>query len=116
MIRTENLTKNFDKTVALNNLSCSIPDGSIYGLVGSNGAGKSTFLRLITGIYRPTSGSIDYDGKAVFDNPEIKSRIAFSSTGVGVPLIIIALLPKSARSNPNRINCVRFSITVCFSL
>ena len=77
MIRTENLTKRFDKTLALNDLSCSIPDGSIYGLVGSNGAGKSTFLRLITGIYRPTSGSIDYDGKAVFDNPEIKSRIAF---------------------------------------
>jgi ABC-2 type transport system ATP-binding protein len=43
MIQAEKLTKTFDKKVALDNLTCRIPDGCVYGLVGSNGAGKSTF-------------------------------------------------------------------------
>ena len=47
MIGTENLTKYFDDFKALESITCNIPDGSIYGMVGSNGAGKSTFLRLI---------------------------------------------------------------------
>ena len=54
MICAENLTLKFEDFTALNNLNCSIPDSRIYGLVGSNGAGKSTFLRLVSGIYRPT--------------------------------------------------------------
>ncbi len=77
MISAKNVTMMFDKTAALNNLSCNISKGSIYGLVGSNGAGKSTFLRLISGIYRPASGEITIEGEKVYDNPSIKSRIAF---------------------------------------
>jgi len=53
MIKVENLTKNFEKYCALNAVTCTINDGCIYGMVGSNGAGKSTFLRLLTGVYRP---------------------------------------------------------------
>ena len=45
MIKTENLTKQFDTTTALDCLSTTIEEGRIYGLVGSNGAGKSTLLR-----------------------------------------------------------------------
>ncbi len=77
MINAKNVTMIFDDFVALNELSCTIPKGSIYGLVGSNGAGKSTFLRLICGIYRPHSGEITVDGEQVFDNPAIKGKIAF---------------------------------------
>ncbi len=77
MIRANNVTMIFDDFTALNNLCCTIPKGSIYGLVGSNGAGKSTFLRLISGIYRPFSGEITIDGKKVYDNPEVKSKVAF---------------------------------------
>ncbi|MBO7254628.1 MAG: ABC transporter ATP-binding protein [Clostridia bacterium] len=77
MISAKNVTMMFDKTAALNNLSCNISKGCIYGLVGSNGAGKSTFLRLISGIYRPASGEITIEGEKVYDNPAIKSRIAF---------------------------------------
>ena len=58
MIQTENLTKRFDTFTAIDKMTCSIPDGCIYGMVGSNGAGKSTFLRLLAGIYKSNGGSI----------------------------------------------------------
>ena len=77
MIKAEHVTKTFEDYTALNNVSCSIPKGCIYGMVGSNGAGKSTFLRLITGVYRPTSGVITIDDAPVYENPEVKEHIAF---------------------------------------
>ncbi len=77
MIQTNNLTKTFDKFTAVDNISCNIPDGCIYGMVGSNGAGKSTFLRLITGVYKPDNGTILFDGEPIYDNPQTKSRISY---------------------------------------
>ncbi len=77
MILAENLTKTFEGYKALNNIHCRIPEGCIYGMVGSNGAGKSTFLRLVTGIYRPDGGSITIDGEPVYENPSIKEKISY---------------------------------------
>ncbi len=77
MIQTENLTKRFDDFTALNNISCTIPKGCIYGMVGSNGAGKSTFLRLITGVYKADEGSILIDDQKVYENPIAKERMAY---------------------------------------
>ena len=77
MITTQNLTKTFDGYKAVNDISCTIPSGCIYGMVGSNGAGKSTFLRLITGVYKPDNGSVLIDDTPIWDNPEPKSRIAY---------------------------------------
>lgn len=77
MICAKNLTMNFGEFAALKNLNCEIPESCIYGLVGSNGAGKSTFLRLISGIYRPNEGEITIDGKPVYENPEIKNQILY---------------------------------------
>ena len=77
MICAKNLTMKFDDFAALKNLNCEIPESCIYGLVGSNGAGKSTFLRLISGIYRPDEGEITIDGQAVYENPEIKGQILY---------------------------------------
>lgn len=77
MIKAENLTKKFEDYKALDDISCTIPEGCIYGMVGSNGAGKSTFLRLITGIYKADEGSITIDGRPVYENPAVKSQIAF---------------------------------------
>ena len=77
MIKIENLSKKYDKEFVLDNLNCTIKDGSIYGLVGSNGAGKSTLLRLITGIFKADSGSILIDGEVVFENEIIKQNIVF---------------------------------------
>lgn len=77
MINTEKLTKTFSEFKALDSITCDIKDGSIYGMVGSNGAGKSTFLRLITGVYKPDSGNIIIDGSPVWENPEVKKHIAY---------------------------------------
>ena len=77
MIKADNLTKTFDDYKALNGISCTIEEGCIYGMVGSNGAGKSTFLRLLTGIYRADMGTITIDGNDVYENTELKSHMAF---------------------------------------
>lgn len=77
MIKVENLTKKFEDFTALSGISCNIADGCIYGMVGSNGAGKSTFLRLVTGIYRPDGGTILVDDMPVYENPDAKKLIAF---------------------------------------
>lgn len=77
MIIAKNLTKRFDDKVALDNISFEIADGSIFGLVGSNGSGKSTLLRLISGVYMADEGEIGIDGINSFNNPVIKSQIAF---------------------------------------
>lgn len=77
MIKVDNLTKRFENFTALSGLNCTIPKGCIYGLVGSNGAGKSTFLRLITGIYKPTEGKITVDDENVWDNPRAKEKFVF---------------------------------------
>ena len=77
MIQADKVTKKFDGYAALDNVSCCIPEGCIYGMVGSNGAGKSTFLRLISGIYKPECGSVKIDGEDVFENPGIKSIIGY---------------------------------------
>lgn len=62
---------------ALDNVSINIPDGCIYGFLGSNGAGKSTLLRMMCGVYRTEQGSVKIDGEDVFDNPSAKSKIFF---------------------------------------
>lgn len=77
MINAINLTKNFGKFKAVDNVTCQIKKGCIYGLVGSNGAGKSTFLRMVTGVYKPDNGTITIDDLPVYDNPEAKKRMAY---------------------------------------
>ncbi len=77
MISVTNLTKKFDDFTALENISCSINDGCIYGMVGSNGAGKSTFLRILSGVYRQDSGKATIDNSTIWDNPDVKKRIAY---------------------------------------
>lgn len=77
MIKIENLSKKYDKNYVIENLNCTIKDGSIYGLVGSNGAGKSTLLRLINGIFLPDSGTILIDDKQVFENETLKQELVF---------------------------------------
>ena len=62
ILRTTDLCKNFKGQKAVNNVSLNIEKNSVYGLLGPNGAGKSTTLKMITGMMRPTSGSIEFDG------------------------------------------------------
>ena len=77
MIKIQNLTKRFQDFTALQNVTCTIGTGCIYGMVGSNGAGKSTFLRTLTGVYQPDGGEVLIDGQPVWDNPAVKRRIAY---------------------------------------
>lgn len=79
MIKTNNITKIFDDTVALKNVSCTIEDGCIYGMVGSNGSGKSTLLRILSGVYKADGGSATIDGEEIYDNPVAKAKIAYVS-------------------------------------
>ncbi len=118
MIQANNLTKRFDDFVALDNITCTIPQGCVYGMVGSNGAGKSTFLRTITGVYRPDHGSVLIDGELIYENPVKKSEIAYVADGLffltGATMNRMADLYKAA--NP-KFDYARFcKMTDMFSL
>jgi len=58
VLRVDHLKKGFGKTEVLHDISLTVSKGEVYGLVGQNGAGKTTLLRLITGLMKPTGGSI----------------------------------------------------------
>ena len=77
MIEVKNVVKEFDGFRALDDMTMTVPKGSVYGLVGPNGAGKSTIIRHLTGIYRQDSGEILVEGVPVFETPEVKNRIAY---------------------------------------
>ena len=77
MLEMKNVTKSFGKFKALDDLTMTVPKGSVYGLVGPNGAGKSTAIRLMTGIYRPDSGSVTMEGLPIYENPVSKLRMGY---------------------------------------
>jgi len=77
MIKIRDVKKSFDGFYALKEVNINVSKGSVYGLVGPNGAGKTTLIKLMTGIFIPDSGEITIDGQPVFENTEIKSRIAY---------------------------------------
>lgn len=79
MIEIKNLTKRFQKVVALDRLSFQIKRGSIFGLVGSNGSGKSTLLRTVSGVFKPDGGCVEINGENVFENINIKNKCYFVS-------------------------------------
>ncbi|MBO4956594.1 MAG: ABC transporter ATP-binding protein [Rickettsiales bacterium] len=68
IVIVNNLTKQFEDNIAINNISFSIKKGDIVGLVGPDGAGKTTLIRLLIGLLKPTSGSIDILGLSPLDD------------------------------------------------
>ena len=79
MIELLDLSKDFDDVKAVNSVSLNVLDGEVFGLVGTNGAGKSTILRIISGVIKPDSGIVLVDKRPVYDNPEVKSDIFYIS-------------------------------------
>lgn len=77
MIQVNNVVKAFDGFRALDGVNMNVNRGDIYGLVGPNGAGKSTLIRHLTGVYRQDAGEIFIDGVPVYENREIKDKIAY---------------------------------------
>lgn len=79
MIEVKNLQKRFDTIQAIDHISASIEEGHVFGLIGTNGAGKSTFLRLLSGVLTPDEGEILIDGESILDRPEVKEKVFFIS-------------------------------------
>jgi len=84
-IKTANLTKAFGETIAVHALNLEIRKGELYGLVGPDGAGKSTAMRLLTAIMDPTSGDAWVSGHSILTEGElIKEKIGYMSQRFGL--------------------------------
>ena len=79
MIKAERVTKRFDDITAVDQVTAEIKEGNVFGLIGTNGAGKSTFLRMASGVLKPDEGSITIDGQPVWENPQVKARFFYIS-------------------------------------
>lgn len=79
MIEAVHVKKNFDKIQAVDDISATIQEGSVFGLIGTNGAGKSTFMRMMCGVLKPDEGKILIDGIPVYENEEAKAKLFYIS-------------------------------------
>ncbi len=79
MIEVKNLSKSFESIKAIDHINAKIEDGHVFGLIGTNGAGKSTFMRMLSGVLKPEEGEILVDGEPVYDNPAVKKKIFYIS-------------------------------------
>ena len=79
MIELIDLEKSFDNIKAVNRVSLNVSDGEVFGLLGTNGAGKSTILRILSGVIKPDEGIVLVDNRPVYDNPEVKKEIFYIS-------------------------------------
>ncbi|HEX8960707.1 MAG TPA: ABC transporter ATP-binding protein, partial [Geobacteraceae bacterium] len=84
-IRADNLTKRFGELIAVDRLSLSVAPGELFGLVGSDGAGKTTTIRMLTGIMDPSAGEARVVGHhTVRDAETIKAEIGYMSQRFGL--------------------------------
>jgi len=84
-IKSVNLTKKFDNLAAVNDLNLEIKEGEIFGLVGPDGAGKTTTMRLLTGILEPTSGEAWVNNRHIINESELlKEDIAYMAQRFGL--------------------------------
>lgn len=79
MIKAEAVNKHFDGLQAVRDLTLHVRKGSIYGLLGSNGAGKSTFLKIIAGVYKPDNGELMIMDQPIYEQPNTKQTVLFIS-------------------------------------
>lgn len=77
MIEVRNVTKSYDHIKAVDNVSVTVRENTVFGLIGTNGAGKSTMLRMIAGVLKPEQGEITIDELPVFDHMEAKKKVYF---------------------------------------
>lgn len=77
MLEVKNVYKSYNKNEVLKDISLTVMPGEIHGIIGENSAGKTTLIKCVTGIYRTDEGEVLYDGKPVYDNPEVKEKIGY---------------------------------------
>lgn len=88
ILQTEKLTIKFGGIVAVNQVSLSIESGKIFGLIGPNGAGKTTIFNLLTGIYKPTEGTVSFKGQDITHlKPHQVSALGISRTFQNIRLL-----------------------------
>lgn len=78
MLECNSITKSYMKTTAVDQISINLTPGKIYALLGSNGSGKSTFMKMISGLIKPTSGTITLNGMPI--GVETKKHVAYMPT------------------------------------
>lgn len=84
-IYTRDLTKIFDSLIAVDHITMEVKKGELFGLVGPDGAGKTTVMRLLAGILKPTSGNAWVSGYSIVTQPErLKTKIAYMSQRFGL--------------------------------
>ena len=84
-IEIRGLTRRFGDVTAVDGLTLDVPRGKLFGLVGPDGAGKTTTLRMLAGVLRPTAGDALVDGDSIARDPEaVKHRIAYMSQRFGL--------------------------------
>ena len=81
LLKFNNISKLFPGVVALDDVSMEFKKGEVHALCGENGAGKSTLIKILTGAYTPTSGTIEYDGK-VYTSMNTKEAIAIGISAI----------------------------------
>ena len=69
LVKIDRVSKQFDETLAVDNVSLNIHKGEIFALLGGSGSGKSTLLRMLAGFERPTEGRLFLDGVDITDMP-----------------------------------------------
>ncbi len=77
MIKADKLSKGYNGDAVLKSVSAELDSGTVYGLIGSNAAGKTTLIKCLAGIYRPDTGEITLDGNLIYDNADTMKRIAY---------------------------------------
>ncbi|MCD8037475.1 MAG: ABC transporter ATP-binding protein [Lachnospiraceae bacterium] len=79
MITAKHISKKFDGIAAVKDISVTIKNREVFGLIGTNGAGKSTFLRMACGVLKPDSGELLVDERSVYENNAVKRDIFYIS-------------------------------------
>lgn len=94
ILRINDATMQFGGVVAVNNLNLEVNKGEIIGLIGPNGAGKTTVFNVITGVYAPTNGAVDFAGRRIIENhPHGKMKALYKGENEGVYKEKIELTP-----------------------
>ena len=77
MIEIKGLGKSYGPKKVLENVNVTVPDASVFGLVGINGAGKTTLLRMMADVLRPDEGTVEYDGENIAGNAKKRKELFF---------------------------------------
>ena len=91
VIELKDVKKSYGKNEILHGISLDIEEGSIHGLVGRNGCGKTTLIKCLTGIYEQDQGQILVCGEEIFENPNVKAQVDMLQTATSILKGIISM-------------------------